>query len=71
MTAAESEVELLKRAFSDAGIDSTGIDLHWLAAFKSDTERKIAAARAELAFLSARPIFVPPKASEEVTDGDA
>ena len=65
MTKSASDVESLKRAFADAGIDPTGIDFVWLAAFKTDTERKIAAARVEPAFHWARPTFVPPKTSVE------
>lgn len=54
----ENAVEALRRAFVDAGLDPTGIDLEWMSAFKLDTEARIAAGRADPAFARAKPFFV-------------
>jgi hypothetical protein len=55
-----AEVEALRQAFADAGLDPAGIDLAWLARFKINTEASIAAARSDPAFAAAKPAFVRP-----------
>ena len=59
MAASESDATALRQAFVEVGIDPTGIDLAWLAELKAETERQISAARADLDFPSALPIFAP------------
>ncbi len=54
------DVDDLKTALRVAGIDATGLDLPWLAAFKRTTEERIARARREEGFDDARPLFAPP-----------
>ena len=65
MTTPDDAVEALREAFARAGLDPAGIDLAWLAAFKRDTEEKIAAARREPGFVEARPTFIQPAAGAQ------
>ena len=68
----DDPVQALRRAFAEAGLDPTGIDLAWLADFKRDTEEKIAAARRQAGFDEAVPTFIqPPAGARGGRDGAA
>mgnify|MGYP001009775461 CR=1 FL=1 len=54
-----SDVEDLKTALRVAGIDLHGLDLAWMATLKRNTEDRIARARDDAAFATARPLFAP------------